>query len=226
MLTLLCAQDFAEAIAQLAMYPPGRDALLENPNVAEALQQVAVEGWTEEARLHAESALAALKPPEEHSEQVESGDKHVMVSYQWDVQRTIERIVRSLEARGYDVWFDLDRMKGSTMDAMSEGVDGAEVVLFGVSLAYKESGNCRLEANYAHQQQVDMIPLMMEKGYNAKGWLGLLLGTRVYYRFYGDAEHEDQASFEKRIDAVVREIGDRGKHKAHTCGRGRSAVLL
>ena len=105
MLTLLCAQDFAEAIAQLAMYPPGRDALLENPNVAEALQQVAVEGWTEEARLHAESALAALKPPEEHSEQVESGDKHVMVSYQWDHQATVRRIVNELQVRGYRTWF-------------------------------------------------------------------------------------------------------------------------
>ena len=40
--------------------------------------------------------------------------------------------------------FSLDRMKGSTMDAMSEGVDGAEAVLYGVSLAYKESANCRL----------------------------------------------------------------------------------
>ena len=105
MLTLLCAQDFAEAIAQLAMYPPGRDALLENPNVAEALQQVAVEGWTEEARLHAESALAALKPPEEHSEPVEGGDKHVMVSYQWDVQATVQRIVNELQVRGYRTWF-------------------------------------------------------------------------------------------------------------------------
>ena len=25
----------------------------------------------------------------------------------------------------------------------------------------KESANCRLEANYAHQQELDMIPLMM-----------------------------------------------------------------
>ena len=82
-----------------------RDALLENPNVAEALQQVAAEGWTEEARLHAESALAALKPPEEHSEQVESGDKHVMVSYQWDHQATVRRIVNELQARGYRTWF-------------------------------------------------------------------------------------------------------------------------
>ena len=51
------------------LHVAGADALRE-------LQRVAVEGWTEEARLHAESALAALKPPEEHSEQVDGGDKH------------------------------------------------------------------------------------------------------------------------------------------------------
>jgi len=184
----------------------------------EALRALADgQALTEEAKQYAYGAVIAVEgradEPEPQPDGAEESGDHLMVSYQWDVQSTIERIVRSLEARGYDVWFDLDRMKGSTMDAMSEGVDGAEVVLFGVSLAYKESGNCRLEANYAHQQQVDMIPLMMEKGYGAKGWLGLLLGTRMYYRFY-DAEHEDQASFEKRIDAVVREIGDRGQPKA------------
>ena len=32
-------------------------------------------------------------------------------------------------------------------DAMSDAVEGAEVMLYGVSLAYKESANCRLEAN-------------------------------------------------------------------------------
>ena len=38
-------------------------------------------------------------------------------------------------------------MKGNTMDAMSLAVDGAVCMLYGVSLAYKESANCRLEAN-------------------------------------------------------------------------------
>ena len=32
------------------------------------------------------------------------------------------------------------------MDAMSDAIDYAAVVLYGVSLAYKESANCRLEA--------------------------------------------------------------------------------
>ena len=42
------------------------------------------------------------------------------------------------------------------------------------------SANCRLEASYAIQQELDMIPLMMEQGFKAKGWLGLILGTRMY----------------------------------------------
>ena len=63
-------------------------------------------------------------------------------------------------------------MKGSTVDAMASGADNAEVMLSCISLKYKESANCRLEAQYAHQQSVDMIPLLVEKGYKASGWLG------------------------------------------------------
>ena len=48
----------------------------------------------------------------------------------------------------------------------------------------KESANCRLELNYAQQNEdVDMIPLMMEPNYKPKGWLGLIMGTRLYYNF-------------------------------------------
>ena len=47
---------------------------------------------------------------------------------------------------------------------ISDAIEGAAVMLYGVSLAYKESSNCRLEANYAHQQELDMIPMMMVKG--------------------------------------------------------------
>ena len=89
------------------------------------------------------------------------------------------------------------------MDAMSDAIEGADVMLYGVSLAYKESANvsgfsnlrvsgivypatvprpysdavvfacilqCRMEANYAHQQELDMIPLLMQKDYSPKGY--------------------------------------------------------
>ena len=77
----------------------------------------------------------------------------------------------SLIDRGYVTWFDLTNMKGevaaapaslllslcppecrgvcvctragSTMDAMSDAIEGADVMLYGVSLRYKESANVR-----------------------------------------------------------------------------------
>jgi hypothetical protein len=42
-------------------------------------------------------------------------------------------------------------MQGSTVDAMADAVDNAYCVCYGVSREYKESQNCRLELNYAHQ---------------------------------------------------------------------------
>lgn len=99
-------QDFAEAIAQLAMYPRGREALLHDPTVAEALQQVVAAGWTDEARLSAESALLAMsdRQPEDHEHRDEA-QLHVMLSYQWDVQEVVKHIVNELQARGYRTWF-------------------------------------------------------------------------------------------------------------------------
>ena len=60
---------------------------------------------------------------------------------QWNAQATIQRTNESLIARGYVTWFDLTNMKGSTVDAMSDAIEGADVMLYGVSLAYKESAN-------------------------------------------------------------------------------------
>ena len=63
---------------------------------------------------------------------------------QWSAQATIKRTNDLLIARGYVTWFDLTNMKGSTMDAMSDAIEGADVMLYGVSLAYKESANVRV----------------------------------------------------------------------------------
>ena len=69
---------------------------------------------------------------------------YVAYADQWDSQVVIQRVNEWLIARGYVTWFDLTNMKGSTMDAMSDAIEGADVMLYGVSLAYKESANVRV----------------------------------------------------------------------------------
>jgi len=39
------------------------------------------------------------------------------------------------------------------------------------------------EAEYAEDQKKMIIPLMMEKGFKPKGWLGLLKGSHKYFDF-------------------------------------------
>jgi hypothetical protein len=57
-----------------------------------------------------------------------------------------------------------------------------------------------------------MVPLMMQRGYKPKGWLGLILGTKLYYEFFAAAVDTDD-KFMKQVNALTREIGDRGKVK-------------
>ena len=122
----------------------------------------------------------------------------------------IKRLNLALKKRGYDIWIDVEKMQGSTVEAMSEAVEGAAVMVYGVSKAYKESTNCRLEAQYAFQQQKDMVPLMMVDGYRPNGWLGLIMGVRLWYGFYGSVL-ASEAAFEGKVDELSRELGGRGR---------------
>ena len=43
-------------------------------------------------------------------------------------------------------------MQGSTVDAMADAIDAAVSVIYGVSLDYKESANCRMEVGATPSQ--------------------------------------------------------------------------
>ena len=70
-------------------------------------------------------------------------------------------------------------MKGSVMEAMADAIEGAALMLYGVSLAYKESANCRLEANYAMNMQLDMIPVSQPTCSEIPGSEAAVLKRRV-----------------------------------------------
>jgi hypothetical protein len=182
-----------------------------------ALRQLASESSgaakSEKARQSASGALFEL---EEETRQAvlaarsATAVEHIMLSYNWDHQDVIKRVHASLVHRGYTTWIDVEKMQGSTVEAMAGAVEGAAVMCYGISRAYKESANCRMEAQYAHQREKDMVPLMVEEGYRADGWLGMLLGTRLWYAFCGRVL-ESEAGFEGKMEELCRELGERGK---------------
>ena len=54
------------------------------------------------------------------------------------------------------------------------------------------------------------VPLMLEESYRPKGWLGMILGVRLWYGFFGTTLGSEGA-FEGKMDELCRELGRRGK---------------
>jgi hypothetical protein len=79
-LKIWCQDHHVECLAQLAVYEPAREALLQDPTVLPALRAVAEAGLSAEARELAGAALLALS--DKKLEMVMEGQKHVMLSYQ------------------------------------------------------------------------------------------------------------------------------------------------
>ena len=143
----------------------------------------------------------------------EVSGNHVMISYQWDNQDVLIEVKNSLQVSGYRVWMDLEQMGGSTLEAMAKAVENSSVVLVCVSQKYKESPNCRSEAEYAYQLRKDIIPLMMQRDYKPDGWLGMILGTKLWIDF------RNSYSFNTGTEKLMKELGGRGrgdKENEHT----------
>jgi len=48
-----------------------------------------------------------------------------------------------LRSAGFNVWIDVDEMRGSTLESMASAVEHCTVFLMAISRKYFESPNCR-----------------------------------------------------------------------------------
>ncbi|CAF4780583.1 unnamed protein product, partial [Rotaria sp. Silwood2] len=118
------------------------------------------------------------KAQETGIEKEEESKYDVMISYSWADMDLAHRIFKHLtEKLGYKVWLDQEQMHGSTIQAMANVVEDAEIILMCMSETYKRSANCQFEAEYAFNRKKHIVPIKMKKDYVADGWLGFILGT-------------------------------------------------
>ena len=94
---------------------------------------------------------------------------------------------------------------GSTLEAMAKAVEDSAAVLVCVSKRYKESQACRTEAEYAFQQRKKIVPVLMEADYKPTGWLGALMGTRLYFNM------SDPRHIASKMGGLIKELGDAGR---------------
>jgi len=158
-------------------------------------------------RRHVEGILFVLEnqnKPQVLSD-TEATSLHIMISYQWGSQEIVKKIASALKKTGYKIWLDIDHMQGSTLQAMAEAVEKSQVVIVCMTRKYKESPACRLEAEYTVKLRKEIIPLMLEANYSPDGWLGILLGSKLYYAF------NDDHTFETKFIELAKGLGNKGK---------------
>lgn len=85
------------------------------------------------------------------------------------------------------------------MQAMAEAVEKSEFVILCMSDSYKRSVYCQAEAEYAFRCKRRLLPLIVREEYRPDGWLGLLLGSRIYINF-------GRFDFKAGCEALLNEI--------------------
>jgi hypothetical protein len=69
------------------------------------------------------------------------------------------------------------------MNAMAEAVENSEFIIMCMSDSYKQSTYCQAEAEYAFNCKRRLLPLIIRPGYRPDGWLGFMIGSRIYVDF-------------------------------------------
>lgn len=197
----------ARAIWTLSFDKEVCQQIVEFPEMMETLESLKT-SQDKEVVKNVNGALFVLKGENDVSKRPKSAKKnkgHVFISYSWNEKEIIMKLRERLKKEGVEVWIDVERMGGSTLSAMAEAVENAAVVLICMSEKYKQSPNCRLEAEYTFQMRKEYIPLMVQKRYRPDGWLGMILGAKLYFDFSG------KYPFEKPWNGLMKELKGMGR---------------
>ncbi|XP_064645514.1 uncharacterized protein LOC135498927 [Lineus longissimus] len=195
----------AQAIWSLAFDEVSRRAILDEPEIMQNLE-ASMKSSDEDVKLsclgalwilkkklveRSESRRAIIKRQTTLEEQKDVKDRLIFISYSWHDKKKVRKIAARLKELGYNIWIDHEQMKENILQAMAQGIEDSAIFLMCMSESYKESPNCRTEAEYAFKLQKPVIPLMMQKRYTPDGWLGIILGTKLYFNFTGKVPFDE-----------------------------------
>ena len=131
----------------------------------------------------------------------EKAHGQVMISYSWGQQGRMTQLGFQLKKLGFPIWLDVEQMEGSVLEKMAEAVEESSIIVIGLSSSYKDSQACRTEAEYAYRLKKEVIFVLAEDGYVAKGWLGAFLGSKLWYSPWTNA-----SGFDAGVNDIIKLI--------------------
>jgi GTPase SAR1 family protein len=143
---------------------------------------------------------------------------HIMFSYCWGYKKDhVIAMEKKLREKGYDIWRDengssiVPPLAGDTDESMARAVEKSSLIIIFVSKAYYNSANCKKEAQYCSQKRKPLLFVMLDENYHTgsspeavEGWLGLLVGTQLWYSLWKlDQLESTSSAIASRIEFPV-----------------------
>jgi hypothetical protein len=126
-----------------------------------------------------------------HNDQtIRSNNKQIMISYNRESRDIILKIKNELENLqiGFKIWIDFEDIHGSSLESMAKAIEQSQCVIIGMTENYKQSTNCRAEAEYAFQLNRKIVPLILQKDFKPNGWLGwvsyIYMKNKIKIKFF------------------------------------------
>lgn len=218
-----------ESIGSMTFYKESARLLRENKsflNIVENKQQTKDDGIRKAADkiiwnlIKEPEKVAKIKEKKEQKieDQIkkEEYEYDIMISYCHADKELVHKVHRFLADQGFKIWIDQEQMYGPAMQAMAQAVENSEFVILCMSSSYKRSVYCQAEAEYAFQCKRRLLPLIVRQEYRPDGWLGLLIGSRIYVDF---GKLDFKAACELLINEIKlqrKEQNRNGKDAEHT----------
>jgi GTPase SAR1 family protein len=142
--------------------------------------------------------------------------RHIMLSYCWGYKKDhVIALEGKLKQLGYDIWRDengssiVPPLTGDTDEIMARAVENSSLIIIFVCKAYFPSDSCKKEAQYCSQKRKPLLFVMLDENYHTlsspetvSGWLGLLIGTQLWYPLWNLDQLESSSS------AISKTIGN------------------
>jgi len=137
-----------------------------------------------------------------NTKQAPPSGKHIMLSYNWDIQNEVKLVYAALKSRNIPVWMDIEGgMSGSIHNSMAYGVENAAAVVAFMTQKYEDSANCKKELSYADDLKSRIVPIMAQNDYKQRSWLGLITAGMLWIDL-----RNSSSGFDAAINQLINEL--------------------
>ena len=125
---------------------------------------------------------------EEEVKNVKVKNNHIMFSYSWNQKNQVRHIYDLIdeEFSGVNKWIDINKMCGNILDAMNDAVENSFLIIIFLSKDYKNSKNCKTEAELIFGKQKKYLLVLIEKEFpyledgEEENWLSKMFKNQFY----------------------------------------------